>query len=174
MDKSWTAWTVTLLGIGNKQHLVVGFLDRILDGTGFTFVMSSFSWFIYQNGNEPFYIILGPMISSFYLIICYSYWTTAYQEHKYLGKTNKVKPGANVEDMQHISTLRYVLSGQRKIVSFNQADFYFWIGLGIIFKISKYIIWILFFVLLVRVFERLQSRYKYLGILDRTNKDKSI
>ena len=150
----------------NETTLSGGFLDKILDGTGFTFVMSSFSWFIYQNGNEPFYIILGPMTSSFYLIVCYSYWTTAYQEHKYFGKTNKVKPGANVENIQHISTLKYIVSGQRKILSFKQADFYFWIGFGIIFELSIYVIWILFIALLIRVFERLQSRYKYLNKLD--------
>ena len=106
------------------------------------------------------------MTSSFYLIICYSYWTTAYQEHKYFGKTNKVKPGANVENIQHISTLNYIMSGQRKILSFKQADFYFWIGFGVIFELSIYVIWILFIALLIRVIERLQSRYKYLNKLD--------
>ena len=107
------------------------------------------------------------MTSSFYLIICYSYWTTAYQEHKYFGKTSKVKPGANVENIQHISTLKYIMSGQRKILSFKQADFYFWIGVGIILEISKYIIWVLFIVLFVRLIERIQSRYFYLKKLDK-------
>ena len=83
-----------------------------------------------------------------------------------MGKTNKVKPGANAENIQHISTLNYILSGQRKILSFKQADFYFWIGFGIIFELSIYVIWILFIALLIRVFERLQSRYKHLNKLD--------
>ena len=120
----------------NETTLSGGFLDRILDGIGFVFVMSSFSWFTYQKVNEPYYILLGPMVAAFYLVICYSYWTTAYQEQKYLGKTNKVRPGDNVKNIKHISTLKYVFNGQRKILSFKQADFYFWIGFGKIFKLS--------------------------------------
>ena len=151
----------------NETTLSGGFLDRILDGIGFVFVMSSFSWFTYQKVNEPYYILLGPMAAAFYLVICYSYWTTAYQEQKYLGKTNKVRPGGNVKNIKHISTLKYVFNGQRKILSFKQADFYFWIGFGVILDLSKYIIWILFIALLARVLERIKSRYLYLKLLDK-------
>ena len=151
----------------NITTLRGGFLDRILDGLGFVFVMSSFSWYTYQNYNESCYLVLGPMAAAFYLVVCYSYWTTAYQEQNQLGELKKVKPGSNVVDLKHIPTWKYILIAQKKILSFRQADFYFWIGVGIIFEISKYIIWILFIVLFVRLIERIQSRYFYLKKLDK-------
>lgn len=151
----------------NKTTLRGGFLDRILDGIGFIFVMSGFSWFTYQKCNELYYLLLGPMAAAFYLSICYSYWTTAYQEQKHLGKSNKVRPGSNVKNIEHIPMWKYIFNGQRKILSLKQADFYFWIGFGVILEISQYVIWILFIVLLVRVLERVQSRYLYLKLLDK-------
>ena len=66
----------------NDTSLRGVFLDRILDGTGFIFVMSSFSWYTYQKNNEPYYIVLGPMVAAFYLVICYIYWNIAYEEQK--------------------------------------------------------------------------------------------
>ena len=90
----------------NETTLRGGFLDRILDGIGFVFVMSSFSWFTYQSSNKAYYLVLGPMAAAFYLIICYSYWTIAYHEQKYIGKTNKVRPGGNAKRIQYISTLK--------------------------------------------------------------------
>ena len=122
----------------NDTSLRGGFLDRILDGTGFIFVMSSFSWYTYQKNNEPYYIVLGPMVAAFYLIICYTYWNTAYEEQKHSGKLNAVKPGSNVKNLEQISTWKYILYGQKKILSFRQADFYFWIGLGIVLELSDY------------------------------------
>ena len=151
----------------NITTLRGGFLDRILDGLGFVFVMSSFSWYTYQNYNESYYLVLGPMAAAFYLVVCYSYWTTAYEEQKILGELKKVKPGGNVVNLKHISTWKYILIAQKKILSFRQADFYFWIGFGIILEKSKYIIWILFIVLFVRLIERIQSRYFYLKKLDK-------
>ena len=150
----------------NDTTLRGGFLDRILDGTGFIFVMSSFSWYTYQKNNEPYYIVLGPMVAAFYLVICYTYWNTAYEEQKHSGKLNAVKPGSNVKNLEHISTWKYILYGQKKILSFGQADFYFWIGFGIVLEISDYIIWAMFIVLLVRSVERIQSRYFHLKLLD--------
>jgi len=150
----------------NDTSLRGGFLDRILDGTGFIFVMSSFSWYTYQKNNEPYYIVLGPMVAAFYLVICYIYWNTAYEEQKHSGKLKTVKPGSNVKNLEQISTWKYILYGQKKILSFRQADFYFWIGFGIILELSDYIIWVLFIVLLVRLVERIQSRYFYLKLLD--------
>ena len=151
----------------NITTLRGGFLDRILDGLGFVFVMSSFSWYTYQNCNESYYLVLGPMTAAFYLVVCYSYWTTAYQEQKQLGELKKVKPGSNVVNLKYIPTWKYILIAQKKILSFRQADFYFWIGVGIILEKSKYIIWILFIVLFVRLIERIQSRYFYLKKLDK-------
>ena len=143
-----------------------GFLDRILDGTGFVFVISSFSWLTYQRGSDLYYLILGPMAAAFYLIICYVYWTTAYQELKHIGKSKKVNPGGNVRSVAEIPIWKYILYGQKKIFSFRQADFYFWIGLGLIMKIGEYIIWMLFIVLFVRVSGRINRRYFYLKLLD--------
>lgn len=143
-----------------------GFLDRILDGIGFVFVMSSFSWFTYQRGSDSYYLILGPMTAGFYLIICYAYWTTAYQELKHFGKSIKVNPGGNVRSISEIPIWKYILYGQKKIFSFHQADFYFWIGLGLIMGVGEYIIWILFIVLFVRVTTRINGRYLYLKSLD--------
>ena len=131
--------------------------------------MSGFSWFTYQSYNKAYYLVLGPMAAAFYLVICYSYWTTAYHEQKYIGKANKVRPGGNVKSMQSISTLEYIIVGHKKILSFKQADFYFWIGFGIILKLSNYTILLLFTILFVRVIERIQSRYFYLKLLEKGN-----
>ena len=144
-----------------------GFLDRILDGTGFIFVMSGFSWLTYQKGNEPYYLLLGPMAAAFYLVVCYVYWTTAYQEQKHIGKSKKVNPGSNAKAIYHIPTWKYILKGQKKLFSIHQADFYFWVGLGLVLEISEYIIWLLFVVLFIRVLNRIKSRYQYLKLLDR-------
>ena len=144
-----------------------GFLDRVLDGTGFIFVMAGFSWLVYQNGGEPYYLLMGPMASAFYLVICYVYWTIAYMEQKYIGRGQMIKPGNNVRSIVHIPTWKYMLRGQKKMFSFHQADFYFWIGLGLILEIPEVIIWLLFVVLFIRVFERIKSRARYLGSLDK-------
>ena len=72
----------------NIATLRGGFLDRILDGLGFVFVMSSFSWYVYQNYNESYYLIARTN-AAFYLVVCYSYWTTAYQEQNLLGELKK-------------------------------------------------------------------------------------
>ena len=88
---------------------------------------------------------------------------------KYIGKANKVRPGGNVKSIQSISTLEYIFLGQKKILSFKQADFYFWIGFGIVLELSNYIILILFIVLFIRAIERIQSRYFYLKLLDKGN-----
>ena len=151
----------------NQTTLRGGFLDRILDGTGFIFVMSGFSWFTYQNDGEPYYLLLGPMTAAFYLVVCYAYWTTAYQEQKHIGKPNKINPGANVRPIDHIPTWKYILIGQKKLFSIHQADFYFWIGLGLILEMSEFIIWLLFIALFIRVFNRIKSRYFYLKSLDK-------
>ena len=146
-----------------------GFLDRILDGTGFIFVMSSFAWLTYQKGNEPHYLLLGPMAAAFYLVVCYVYWTTAYQEQKHIGKSKKVNPGINAKAIYHIPTWKYILKGQKKLFSIHQADFYFWIGLGLVLEISEYIIWLLFIALFIRVINRIKSRYRYLKLLDKAS-----
>ena len=151
----------------NQTTLRGGFLDRILDGTGFIFVMSSFSWLTYQKGGEPYYLLLGPMTAAFYLVICYVYWTTAYQEQKHIGKSKKVNPGSNAKAIFHIPTWKYILQGQKKLFSIHQADFYFWVGLGLVLEISEYIIWLLFIVLFIRVLNRIKSRYQYLKLLDK-------
>ena len=151
----------------NQTTLRGGFLDRILDGTGFIFVMSSFSWLTYQKGQEPYYLLLGPMAAAFYLVICYAYWTTAYQEQKRIGKSKKVNPGSNAKAIYHIPTWKYILTGQKKLFSIHQADFYFWVGLGLVLGISEYIIWLLFVVLFIRVVNRIKSRYRYLKLLDK-------
>ena len=151
----------------NQTTLRGGFLDRILDGTGFIFVMSSFSWLTYQKGQEPYYLLLGPMAAAFYLVICYAYWTTAYQEQKRIGKSKKVNPGSNAKAIYHIPTWKYIFKGQKKLFSIHQADFYFWVGLGLVLGISEYIIWLLFVVLFIRVLNRIKSRYRYLKLLDK-------
>ena len=150
----------------NDTTLRGGFLDRILDGTGFVFVMSSLSWLTYQRGFDLYYLLLGPMSAAFYLVICYIYWTVAYQEKKYAVKSKKVNPGSNVKTIEQIATWKYILNGQKKLFLIKQADFYFWIGLGLILEISEYIIWVLFIVLFIRVVGRIKSRYFYLKLLD--------
>lgn len=150
-----------------QASLKGGFLDRVLDGTGFIFVMAGFSWLVFQSGHEPYYLLMGPMTSAFYLVICYVYWNIAYMEEKHIGRGHKIKPGNNVRSIVHIPAWKYMLRGQKKLFSFHQADFYFWIGLGLILERSNMIMWLLFMVLFVRVFERIKSRSSYLGSLDK-------
>ena len=144
-----------------------GFLDRVFDGTGFIFVMAGISWLAFETGSEPYYLIMGPMIYAFYLVICYVYWNIAYLEEKHIGSGHKIKPGNNVRSIVHIPTWKYILKGQKKLFTFHQADFYFWIGLGLILEILEIILWLLFVVLLFRVFQRIKSRARYLGLLDK-------
>ena len=106
------------------------------------------------------------MTAAFYLIIFYAYWTTAFQELKHIGKSNKVNPGGNAKPIEHIPLWKYILYGQKRLFSIHQADFYFWIGLGLIMGVGEYIIWILFIVLFVRVTTRINGRYFYLKSLD--------
>ena len=107
------------------------------------------------------------MTAAFYLVVCYVYWTTAYQEQKHIGKSKKVKPGSNAKAIYHIPTCKYILKGQKKLFSIHQADYYFWVGLGLVLEISEYIIWLLFVVLFIRVLNRIKSRYRYLKLLDK-------
>ena len=62
---------------------------------------------------------------------------------------------------------KYILYGQKRLFSIHQADFYFWIGLGLILEIGEYITWMLFVVLFIRVINRIKSRYFYLKLLDK-------
>ncbi len=182
-DKSFIILSALLLQIGQvldsmdgnlaryrrNTTLRGGFLDRILDGTGFIFVMSSLSWLTYQKNNEPYYLLLGPMTAAFYLVICYIYWTIAYHEQKHIYMSRKINPSKNVKSIAHIPTWKYILNGQSKLFSIHQADFYFWIGIGLIFNKSEYILWFLFIILFFRVLDRIKNRYSYLKELDKNN-----
>ena len=70
----------------NITTLRGGFLDRILDGLGFIFVMSSFHGMYIKTTMNLILFSARPMAAAFYLVVCYSYWTTAYQEQNLLGE----------------------------------------------------------------------------------------
>lgn len=144
-----------------------GFLDRVLDSVGFVFVQSAVAYYAYINGAEYYYLILGPMSAAFYLVVCYIYWTVAFEELKYYQSINKVQPGKNVRSIAEIPTWKYILNGQKKIFNFNQADFYFWIGIGLFFEIPEFTIWLLFIVLLKKMVSRIIKRNRKLKVLDR-------
>jgi phosphatidylglycerophosphate synthase len=143
-----------------------GFLDRVLDGLGFLLVNSACAWYAYSRGAASYYLILGPMAAGFYLVVCYIYWTVAYTELKTLGTGKKIRPGHNVKSLADLPTWKYILQGQKKLFNFNQADFYFWIGLGLIIDRPQIILWGLFIVLLKKMVSRLVSRAAHLGRLE--------
>lgn len=151
----------------NKTSLYGGFLDRILDGVGFIFVSSSLAYYAYVNGAIFYYLLMGPMAAAFYLEVCYVYWSVAYEEQKHIGTGKKIRPGGNVKSLNNVPTWKYILRGQKKILLFNQADFYFWIGLGLIFEIPEFPLWLLFLVLLKKMYSRVFQRSKYLKKLER-------
>ncbi|MFQ6677773.1 MAG: CDP-alcohol phosphatidyltransferase family protein [Fidelibacterota bacterium] len=144
-----------------------GFLDRILDGIGFIFVSSGLAYYAFINGADAYYLLLGPMAAAFYLVVCYIYWSIAYEEQKHIGTGKKIQPGKNVKSLKDIPTWKYILKGQKKIFLFNQADFYFWIGFGLIFEIPEFSLWLLFLVLLKKMFSRVIKRSKYLKEFDK-------
>ena len=75
---------------------------------------------------------MGPTAASFfYLIICYIYWSYAFDEYKILGQSKKVHPGAEKLEDKDISTLKFILRGQTKIFKFNHIDYFFWISISI-------------------------------------------
>ena len=124
-----------------------GFMDRILDGTSVLILFSALSWNVYQKGYSAYFLLMGPTAASFYLIICYIYWSYAFDEYKILGQSKKVHPGAEKLEDKDISTLKYILRGQTKIFKFNHIDYYFWISISIFIDRVTWIIWLLFIVI---------------------------
>ena len=143
------------------------FIDKILDGTGFLFLCSSLSWHIYQNGGAAYYLIMGPLTAGLYLSICYMYWVTAFAELQKSGDVKKTRVEKNVKSISDIPLWKYIIKGQKKILKFNQADFYFWIGLGLIINHPEIVLWILFVMLLKKTIRRFFVRRKQLIKLER-------
>lgn len=146
-----------------------GFLDRILDGVGFIFIQAAVSYYIYINGGAFYYLILGPVSAAFYLVVCYIYWSVAFEELKFHMDIEKVQPGKNIKSLKDIPTWLYILQGQKKLFNFNQADFYFWIGLGLLIQKPEFSIWLLFIILSKKMTSRILKRYKKLKKLDMGN-----
>ena len=143
-----------------------GFMDRILDGTSVLILFSALSWNVYQKGYSAYFLLMGPTAASFYLIICYIYWSYAFDEYKILGQSKKVHPGAEKLEDKDISTLKFILRGQTKIFKFNHIDYYFWISISIFIDRVTWIIWLLFIVIGCRMISRFQMRMKHLAKLD--------
>lgn len=147
-----------------------GFLDRILDGVGFVFVQSALAYYAFVNGAAEYYLLIGPMSAAFYLVVCYVYWTVAYEELKYSTGAEQAGPGKNVKSLAEVPTWKYILKSQKKIFNFNQADFYFWIGVGLIFNIPEFSLWLLFLVLLKKMISRIFKRTKKLQSMDNAGR----
>ncbi len=179
-DRSIVIWAVIILQIGQILDSMDGnlaryrhvssslgsFLDKILDGFGLLLVLSGVSWYAFNHGAEAYYLILGPMAAGFYLVICYIYWVVAYTDIKHHGELRKVKPGKNVRSLESIPVWKYILNGQKKILYFNQADFYFWIGLFMILDKPKILIWMFVVLLGRKVIVRFFNRARYLKQLE--------
>lgn len=153
----------------NSTTMKGGFMDRILDGISVLIIFSSLSWHIYSQGNSVYYLLIGPSTASFYLIICYMYWSYAFYEHKTLGGSSKVNPGANDLRDRKISTLNYIIKGQKKLFNFNHIDYYFWISFAIIIGQPEVILSLLFVIVGYKVIDRFLMRMNHLDKLDRQN-----
>jgi len=183
-DRTLVLWGVLILQIGQIldsmdgnlaryrgiSTLVGSFLDKILDGFGFLIVMTGVSWYAYSNGSPSYSLILGPLSGGFYLVICYIYWVIAWMEVKNFGQGQQIRPGSNEKSIQHIPVWKYMLNKQAKILSFKQADFYFWIGLFMVINKPLILLWLLSIVLGRRVVSRIIRRSQYLRTLDAKQK----
>ena len=151
----------------NTTTMKGGFMDRILDGISILIIFSALSWHVYLNGNPAYYLMLGPSTASFYLIICYMYWSYGFYEHKTQGKSVKVNPGAKDLKERQISTLSYIIEGQKKIFNFNHIDYYFWVSFSIILNQPTIVLWFLFFIIGYKVIDRFKMRMNHLDRLDQ-------
>ena len=134
-----------------------GFMDRILDGTSVLVIFSALSWNVYQEGYAAYFLLMGPSTASFYLIICYIYWSYAFDEYKLLGQSKKVHPGAENLENKRMSTFNYILRGQTKILKFNHIDYYFWISLSILIQKPEWGVWLHF----IGIGFNLQKRFRH-------------
>ena len=151
----------------NDTTLKGGFLDRILDGTSILIIFCALSWHLHVNGEPSYYLLIGPVVASFYLIICYIYWSFAYYEIKNLGNSKIVHPGAKSLKNNNISTFDYIKSGQKKIFNFNHIDYYFWISFSIILGFTKWMLWLFFIIVGGKMIKRFKTRMGLLSKLDR-------
>ena len=180
-DRSMTIYGALLLQLGvlfdhmdgnlaryrNDITLKGGFLDRILDGTSILIIFCALSWHLHVDGEPSYYLLIGPVVASFYLIICYIYWSYAYYEIKNLGNSKIVHPGAKRLKNNNISTLEYIISGQKKIFNFNHIDYYFWISFSIILDFTKWMLWLFFIIVGGKMIKRFKTRMGLLSKLDR-------
>ena len=180
-DRSMTIYGALLLQLGvlfdhmdgnlaryrNDITLKGGFLDRILDGTSILIIFCALSWHLHVDGEPSYYLLIGPVVASFYLIICYIYWSYAYYEIKNLGNSKIVHPGAKSLKNNNISTFDYIKSGQKKIFNFNHIDYYFWISFAIILDFTKWMLWFFFIVVGGKMIKRFKTRMGLLSKLDR-------
>jgi len=148
------------------SSMLGGYLDRVFDTFGFLCVMSGLSWYTYTFYlHEPVILISGPIISGFYLIIAYMFWTRSYYELRY-GKDEVIKHREKSRETFDVPLWKYVLKAQRKVVRFGQADFYFWIGFGIVIKKPQYALYILFLAIGKKLITRFLMHLKYMVYLD--------
>ena len=144
-----------------------GFMDRILDGTSIPIIFCALSWHLHVSGEPSYYLLMGPVVACFYLIICYIYWSYAYDEIKILGNSKIVHPGAKSLKNNNISTFNYIKSGQKKIFNFNHIDYYFWISFAIILDFTKWMLWFFFIIVGGKMIKRFKTRMGLLSRLDR-------
>ena len=179
-DRSMTIYGALLLQLGvlfdhmdgnlaryrNDITLKGGFLDRILDGTSILIIFCALSWHLHVNGEPSYYLLIGPVVASFYLIICYMYWSYAYYEIKNFGNSKIVHPGTKSLKNNNISTFDYIKSGQKKIFNFNHIDYYFWISFSIILGFTKWMLWVFFIIVGGKMIKRFKTRMGHLSKLD--------
>jgi phosphatidylglycerophosphate synthase len=143
-----------------------GYLDRVLDGLGFLAVCSALSWYAFSNGAAPYYLLVGPVTAALYLFICYIYWTYAYCSERYGTSAGSAPVDAVAQAVTDVPLWRYILRAQLKILRFNQADYYFWVGLGLVLGRPREVLWLLFATTAYKALERFVSRLRRLRHID--------
>ncbi len=174
-------WGVVLIQLGvmmdhmdgnlaryRKTTSITGaFMDRIFDGLSFLAIVSAMGWLAVRQGSPTYLLFLAPLAGAFYLVICYMYWSYAYEELNLLGRSKLVKPGAIKVDLSNIPTWKIILDGQKRILKLHHIDYYFWVSVFVLIGKPDLGVWILFIVLGVNVHQKFKLRYRNLANLEK-------
>jgi len=173
-------WGVLLIQVGvimdhmdgnlaryRKTTSITGaFMDRIFDGLSFLAIVSAMGWLAVRQGSPTYLLFIAPLAGAFYLVICYMYWSYAYEELKVTGGSKMVNPGAIVSNLVDISTWKIILEGQKRILKLHHIDYYFWVSFFVLIGKPGVGVWIMFVVLGVNVHQRFKQRYRNLANIE--------
>lgn len=151
----------------NTTSITGAFMDRIFDGLSFLAILSGMGWHAVKNGAPTYFLFLAPLTGAFYLVICYMYWSFAYEELNVIGKSKVVKPGAIKSDLSKVPTWKIILNGQKRILKLHHIDYYFWVSFFVLIGKPDIGIWIMSIILGINVHQRFKQRYKSLMNLEK-------